>query len=130
MEFKDRNAHDPTATKPEDRGAQLVVEEIVQDLARKTQNAARRGKPTMWAYYLRMHEHVKNVYCARSREEIVEKARWVEQQARRMCLASRDASPQDKATWYAFSVYARLILRRLREKADRGWVRLWLKEGT
>lgn len=105
------------------------VSNLHADLLYKADNAARRKKPTMWAYYLRMAEHVSSTYhyaMTVNEDEILACARAVEQQARKMCLASQDASYGDKALWYAYSVYARRIMR-YAGHSSRGWVSLWLR---
>ena len=113
----------------DDAGLQEYVEWLIGDLRLRADNAARRGKPTMWAYYRRMATGVSGAFgraLEQNEEAIVNRAQWIEQEARRMCLISQDASDGDKAYWYALSVYARRIMRRTGIQC-RGWVRLWLQ---
>lgn len=114
----------------------IDLREFISDLCKKLQaqadNAARRGKPTMWAYYLRMLEHVVSTYSdalAKNEDAIVKQAYWVEQEAMRICFVSPDATYSDMALWYAYSVYARKILHAA-GRGRRGWVKLWLKPST
>ena len=112
-----------------DESLREFVERLITTLRGQARNAALRGKPTMWAYYLRMEAEVIRVYSPaleRNEDAIIEAARSVEQQARRMCLLSTESGPGDKALWYACSVYARMILRAAGEH-ERGWIG-WLKD--
>lgn len=105
------------------------IADMHAELLAKADNAARRKKPTMWAYYLRMAEHIAQTYrdaMTINEDAVVRCARRVEQQARRMCLMSEDATYGDKALWYAYSVYARRIMK-YAGFPSRGWVSLWLK---
>jgi hypothetical protein len=105
------------------------ISDIHAELICKADNAARRKKPTMWAYYLRMAEHISSTYryaMTVNHDAILDCARQVEQHARRMCLTSMDATYGDKALWYAYSVYARRIMR-YAGHSSRGWVSLWLR---
>lgn len=102
------------------------VDRLVAELLDKSINAAAHGKPTMWAYYRRMREHVIDTYVGlKAPGDIVEQANTVEQLARKMCLISRDSGYGDKALWYAYSVYARKIMRQA-GFPSRGWVSMWL----
>lgn len=103
----------------------LFVSDLEAGLRVKAANAALRAKPTMWVYYKRMARHVRETYFGLPAAEVLRAARCVEQDARRMCLWSKDASDGDKALWYAYSVYARKILRAA-GFPSRGWVGLWL----
>ena len=105
------------------------IADLHADLLIRADNAARHKKPTMWAYYLRMAKHVSLTYrdaMTENEDAVLRCARRVEQQARHMCLMSADATPGDKALWYAYSVYARRIMR-YAGFPSRGWVGLWLR---
>ena len=104
---------------------------MYDELCAAASNAARRGKPTMWAYYRDVMEHICTTYgdaMQRNDDAILDVARQVEMNARRICLVS-DADYRDKARHYAYSVYARRIMRHAGHR-ERGWVSLWLKQET
>jgi hypothetical protein len=110
-------------------GGYECVESLCDELLDKANNAAARKKPTMWAYYRRMRDHISSTYgtaMERNEDEILRVALGVEQQARHICLVSEDATYGDKALWYAYSVYARRIMKAC-GCPTRGWVSLWLR---
>jgi hypothetical protein len=100
---------------------------LVAHLRACAANAARRGNAVMCAHYLHMVEDISNNFpWSEGDFKIIQRAHFIERQAQHMCLRSTDATIGDKASWYAYSVYARMILRAAGVPC-RGWTK-WLKD--
>lgn len=82
---------------------------IMADLTAKQANAARRNKPTMWAYFYEMRLSLGDWFSTVDAEDgsYAGAALTLSQQAERQCA---DLSPGEAARLWALGIYARRIL--------------------
>lgn len=102
---------------------------VLADLHRQATNAARRNKPTMWAYYLGMAHSLRILYAgiAFTDATYAQTAREINDRAVALCPK---AAPPDAARLWALGVYARRIyhvgrppsLDWLRARAEEAWL--------
>lgn len=88
-----------------------LVDDQIAELRRQAANAARRNKPTMWAYYLDIAESLTHWFAGveRSDEEYVDTLVALDGHVR--FNAPLYPRPNDAARAWALGVYARRILR-------------------
>lgn len=83
-------------------------DKIVNELERQAKNAALRNKPTMWAYYTRMVELIRQELDAESDGGIAGQALAISQRAEALC---GNLPPSDAADLWALGIYCRRILK-------------------
>jgi hypothetical protein len=90
-------------------GPKATYEAIIVDLRSKAANAAKRNKPTMWAYYLDMARGLEKWFAgAEGDGYFAGAALALSQRAVEKCPR---LGPQRAARLWAMGVYARRILR-------------------
>jgi hypothetical protein len=83
-------------------------DEILRTLAAQAANAARRNKPTMWAYYERMRELIERELDADSDGGVAGQALALSQRAEEQCAR---LPPTEAADLWALGIYCRRILK-------------------
>ena len=104
---------------------------ILADLKAKQANAARRNKPTMWAYFLSMRRGLKRWFTARTDGGLAGQALALVQRAHQEC-SDAECPPTVAAHWWAMGTYAARILRAWDVRSPRrslSWLRARAEEG-
>lgn len=81
---------------------------LIASLESQAANAARRNKPTMWAYYLRMADALRHELDADSDGGVAGQALAISQRAEEQC---KTLPPSQAADLWAIGIYCRRILR-------------------
>jgi len=90
------------------QGPARELANVLEELRAKQRNAAYRGKPLMWAYYLTVRRRLERWFTARkSNGAVAGQALALAQIAQRKL----NKKPSEIAFWWAAGVYARRILR-------------------
>lgn len=107
------------------------LDAITADLRRQAANAARRNKPTMWAYFVDVEAGLRVWFSGTPRTDgaIAGAALALSQKAVRLCP---DLPPADAARLWALGVYAKRVLRAwgVTERVSLEWLHRRGKEGA
>lgn len=101
-------------------------DQLIAENEAKAVNAARRNKPTMWAYHLRMATLLRQELDADSDGGVAGQALAISQRAESRCA---ELPPDDAADLWALGVYCRRILKAWCPRPYRVSLQ-WLKERT
>ena len=123
---------EPARIKGKAMSAKKELGRILLECSAKAQNAAMRGKPIQWSYWITMFRGLDRWFTATTEGGLCGQALALCQSAERRTGQRHDRA----AKWWAFGVYARRILRASGVKIegplkpDLSWLRKRAREAT